>query len=251
MDRLADLDTTIREQVATHRASEQAGRLLPMVNPAAARDPAALSVDESVRLLDRAGYRLIRSAEDLLDTVLESIRKIQADVGHDLPMLYNAPDRTTGGSQPRKHLEEDALQAYLRRRLLELLPRIADRVEVQIVREDQVSRRQRFDLRVTAPCHGTHQLAKVVIEVKWSTNSEMRTGLVSQLGERYLLGEELTHGVFLVGWSGEWRPGDGTGANTDLQGLEQYLTNQRDDFCRPGQRGEGVRIEPVVLDLSR
>jgi hypothetical protein len=249
LDRLAGMDSTIRDWVATHRASEQAGRLLPTVNPATAPDPAALSVVEAVRLLDRAGYRLIRSADDLLDAVLESLRQVQAEVGHDLPMLYNAPDRKSGGQQPRKHLEEDALQAYLRRRLLELLPRIADGVDVQAVREDQVSRRQRLDLRVTVPCQGTGRLATVVVEVKWSTNDETRTGLVSQLGERYLLGEGLTHGIFLVGWSGEWRPGDGSGANTDARELERFLTDQRDDFCRAGQQGAGLRIEAFVLDV--
>jgi hypothetical protein len=249
LDRLAGMNPTIRDWVATHRASEQAGRLLPTVNPATACDPAALSVAEAVRLLDRAGYRLIRSADDLFDAVLESLGQIQAEVGHDLPMLYHGPNRKTGGEQHRKHLEEDALQAYLRRRLLELLPRIADGVDVQAVREDQVSRRQRLDLRVTAPRHGTGRLATVIVEVKWSTNDETRTGLVSQLGERYLLGEGLTHGIFLVGWSGEWRPGDGSGANTDARELERFLTDQRDDFCRAGQQGAGLRIEAFVLDV--
>jgi hypothetical protein len=249
LSRLAELDPTVREWVATHRASEQAGRLLPTVNPAAARDPAALSVTEAVRLLDRAGYRLIRSADDLLDAVLESLHQVQAGVGHDLPMLYNAPDRKAGGARPRKHLEEDALQAYLRRRLLELLSRLADGVDVQVGREEQVARRQRLDLRVTAPCHGSGRLATVVIEVKWSTNRETGTGLVSQLGQRYLLGEGLTHGVFLVGWSGEWRPGDGSGASTAVGGLERFLTNQRDDFCHAGQQGGGLRIEPFILDV--
>jgi hypothetical protein len=249
LDRLADMDTSVRERVLTHRASGKAQSLMPTVNPATARDPDALSVTEAVRLLDRAGYRLIRSADDLLDAVLESIRQIQGEVGHDLPMLYSAPARRSKGRQTRKHLEEDALQAYIRRRLLEILPRIAEGVDVQIVREDQVARRQRFDLRLTAPCHCTRQLSTVVIEMKWSTNGETRTGLVSQLGERYLLGEGLTHGIFLVGWSGEWRPRDGSGANADIRKLEGFLTNQRDDFCRAGQRGAGLRMEPFVLDV--
>ena len=249
LDRLSALAPSVRAWVVTHRTSEQARRLIPPVNSAAARDPDALSVAEAVRLLDRAEYRLIRSSEDLLDAVLEALRLVQTDVGYDLPMLYCAPDRASVTKQPRKHLEEDALQAYLRRRLLELLPCIVDGVEINIVREDQIARRQRFDLRVTAPCHGTRRLSTIVIEVKWSTNDETRTGLVSQLGERYLLGEGLTHGIFLVGWSGEWRPGDGTGAKTDVLGLEQFLTTQRDDFCRAGQPGADLCIKPFVLDI--
>lgn len=251
LDNLAEMDETVRQRVATYRATVQAGALLLTANPNAALDPDALSVSEVVSLLDRSGFRLIRSEDDLLDSVLEAFRQVQQDVGHDLAMLYEAPNRKGGEDRPRKHLEEDALQAYLRRRLLERLPRIADRVEVDILREDQIARRQRLDLRVTAPCRGTGRLATVIVEVKWSTNEETRSGLVSQLGSRYLLGEGKTHGLFLVGWSGSWWPRDGTGESSDLLGLERFLQHQRDDYCRAGEPGESLRIEPFVLDLRR
>jgi hypothetical protein len=256
VDRLAAMDENVRNWVVTHRSSAKAGSLLRDVNLTAAKDGATLTVMEAVRILDRTGYRLIRSVDDLFDAVMDGLRDIGRDVGHDLPMLYNAPARgsknaasTTTKQQPRKHLEEDALQVYLRRRLLERLPRITDGVQIFVGREDVVGVRQRLDLRVTAPCHGSRVLAQVVIEVKWSTNNETRTGLVEQLGQRYLLGEQLTHGIFLVGWSGEWRPGDGTGANPDVDTLVSYLTRQRDDYCRSGQAGAGLRIEPVILDV--
>ena len=44
--------------------------------------------------------------------------------------------------------------------------------------------------------------ATVVVEVKWSTNPETKSALIDQLGQRYLLRERLTHGVFLVGCDG-------------------------------------------------
>jgi hypothetical protein len=248
-DRLAESDPSIRKWLATHRASSEARKLLPLLNPAGTPDAGALSVPEAVKILDRADYRLIRSPDDLLDAILESLGNIQSEVGHDLPMLYGAPDRSGAQNQPRRHLEEDALQAYLRRTLAQSLPRLADEVQVQIIREDEVARRQRLDIRVIAPCHGTRELAQVVVEVKWSDNPETKTGLVSQLGQRYLLGEKLTHGIFLVGWSGDWRPGDGTGTNTNLSDLERFLARQREKFCAPGQPGERLRIEPYVLDL--
>lgn len=256
VDRLIELAPTVRAWVATPRASEQAGQLVRTFDPTASRDPAALTVSEAVQVLDRAAYRLIRSACDLLDAALEALGNIQSDVGHDLPMLYEAPKRATKDKQPknkkgkpREHLHEDALRAYLRRRLLEQLRLVVDGIDVQIVREDQVAWRQRLDLRVTAPCHGSRSLATVVIEVKWSTNPETRTGLVDQLGERYLRGEELTHGVFLVAWSGWWRRGDRTKKNTSRHELEQYLTDQRDNYCQAGQPGAGFRMEPYVLDV--
>lgn len=150
----------------------------------------------------------------------------------------------------RIHLGEDALQAYLRRRLLEILPELADGVEVQILREDQIAYRERNDLRVTAPCHGTRQLATVVIEVKWSMNPDTRTALTTQLGERYLRGEQLTHGIYVVGWSGKWRRGDRSRNNTDVQRLLEFLAAQRNAYCQAGAPGSGLQIEPIILDLQ-
>jgi hypothetical protein len=244
LDRLAAFDPQVRARVLTFRANQRAAQFLPGVDPSAARDPAALSMRNAVQLLDRADFRLIRSPADLLDAVLEALRQIDVTVGHDLPMLYSAPD----SSRSRNHLHEDALQAYLRRRLLDELSRVADGVEVHIAREDQVARRQRLDLRVVTPRHGGTGLAQVVVEVKWSTNEETRSGLVDQLGNRYLLGEGLTHGVFAVGWSGGWYPRDGSGWNTDLARLVAYLTTQRDGYCQDGQPGASLRIQPFVLD---
>jgi hypothetical protein len=246
LDRLAVFDTKLKTWISTHRASQQAGQLVPKFTPTASRDPGALSVSEAVRVLERTEYRLIRSDDDLIDATIEALNKIDTDVGYDLPMLYEAPKRN---GAPRKPLHEDALQAYLRRRLCELLPQVVDGVSVQIIREEQVAFRRRLDIRVIAPCHGTRLLAKVVIEVKWSTNAETRSALVSQLGEQYLRGEQLTHGIFLVGWCGEWAPGDGSGRSTDRQQLEEYLISQRDNYCQPGQDGQFLRIEPLVLDL--
>ena len=131
-----------------------------------------------------------------------------------------------------------------------MLSRVAERVEVQIGREEQVAYRRRFDLRVTAPCLGTQKLATVVVEIKWSTNPETSSSLVDQLGEKYLIHEGHTHGVFLVGWSGWWRPGGRQRKGTDITKLREFLCSQRDAFCSPGQRGEQVRIEPVAIDLG-
>jgi hypothetical protein len=171
-------------------------------------------------------------------------------------MLYKPPNRRSRnlrGSRrgtAREHLEEDALQAYLRRRFLDLFPRYADRVDVEVIREAQQSRRQRFDLVVVAPCHGSTALAKVVVELKWSTNKDVQTGLVEQLGNRYLLGEGLEHGIFLVGWSGKWRPGRGhAGANTKTA-LSKFLVRERDEYCQDGCRGQRLHIAPFVLDLE-
>ena len=76
-----------------------------------------------------------------------------------------------------------------------------------------------------------------------------RTSLVEQLGKRYLRGESLTHGIFFVGWSGKWRPGTRKGVR-DLYALRSFLLTQRNNYVQKGAEGDGLRIEPFVMDLS-
>jgi hypothetical protein len=254
VDRLASLDPHLQQIVLTSRASSTAQQVLRETELSDVADPAALPIPMARRLLDRNDFRLVRSADDLLDAVLVALGMVQDEAGYDLALLYE-PNRErkepkNKSKVGRKHLKEDALQAYLRRRLKDLLAALVEGVDVQIAREEQVAFRRRFDLRVTAPCLGTRHLATVVVEMKWSTNVETRTALIEQLGMSYLRGEGLTHGVFLVGWSGWWRPGHRRPRGEDPDELRRYLLRQRDEFCQSGEPGGGLRIEPVVLDLS-
>lgn len=259
LDRLSALDPNFSRLVQTRRASTRAEDLIRGTAVSSSGDPHAIPLNTARTLLDRKQFYLIRTADDLLDAALFALREIQDEVGHDLPMLFSAPvtPKARSAKKPvaptlRTHLHEDALQAFLRRRLLEVLRRVAEGVDVEIVREDQVAYRRRFDLRVTAPKLGTRQLATVVVEIKWSSNPETRTSLADQLGKKYLLKEKLTHGIFLVGWADWWQPGSGKKKNRNRGDLEEYLCGQRDAFCQGGPSGarSALRIEPVVLDLS-
>lgn len=242
LDRLAPLDEQIREYIANYRASVKAGQLIPTMSSSDLADPLAPTLAEAVSIMDRSEYRLIRSSDDLFDAVLECLRHIENEIGYDLAMLYHP---SAGKGVPRKHLHEDALQAYVRRRLTETLPQMVDEVKIVILREDEVKYRQRFDLRILAPCHGTRTLATVVVEIKWSTNAETKSSLVDQLGDRYLRGEGLRRGVFLVGWCGEWTPGDGTGVSNDVQQLRAHLEDQAKAYHL---KHPEIVIEPFVMD---
>jgi len=248
----AALANTIALRLRESRQAGVVGR--PRLIVRGGHDESA-AFDAALRLLDRKDFRLIRSSGDLLEAIRAALVEIQAEAGHDLPLLYSAPRKSTKskpawGKAERPHLHENALQAYLRRRLKDVLGRMADGVDVRISREEQVGYRRRYDLHVTAPSLGSRRSAAVVIEVKWSTNPETRTSLVDQLGRKYLLEENQTHGVFLVGWSEYWEPGGGRGKVTDIDDLRRALAAQRDEFCAAGAEGHGLEIEPVVLDLG-
>jgi hypothetical protein len=250
---LVDLEPSLRNRHAALRARREANATISRTAPP---DQPLLPVERIVELLDNADYRLVRSDDDLLEAVLETLGRINNDIGDDLAMLYARPARARSrGTHPsrqrpdgRRHLEEDALQTYVRRRLVDLLPRVVDPGErVELLREDQVRHRRRLDLRVLAPCLDGKQ-ACVIIEMKWSDNRKVGTSLTDQLGTQYLLGEERTHGVYLVGWCGlcSWTR---NGKRVDRQELPLALEHQAKRFCQR-HKGKGIRIEPFVLDAG-
>jgi hypothetical protein len=251
LERLAAVDSGLSRWLQAHRARLQAQAIVGALPASVPDRESSVPLAEAVRLLDRADYWLIRSPDDLQEAVCTALEQVGHDVAADLPLLHGKPPRRRNpksGSSQRTHLEEDALQAYVRRRLTDLLPRIVPEARVEILREDQIRYRRRLDVRVLAPCLHTRGLATVVVEVKWSDNRKVESGLVEQLGQKYLLGEHLTHGIYLVGWCGCWTR-RGQGRQTSRADLEAYLADQRDRFCAEGV-GTGLRIRPIVLGLE-
>lgn len=201
--------------------------------------PKPLPLRKVVHLLDDANYRIIRNDNDLLEVLTEELSKIEKDSSKHLPMLYKPAER--GRDSKRRH--EEALQVYIHCRLYDRLPgKILDL-------ETQVKYRRRLDIRVIAPTVQNGK-ATVVIEVKWSDNEEMSVSLYDQLGDKYLIQEGLTHGIYLVGWNGKicWKKRAGIHPQpkkcpTELQ---QRLEEQTQRYS---ENQKNIKIIPIVFDL--
>lgn len=232
-----------KELIERVEASEAASSLRgDIVAPGGAGIPVA----DACRLLDDEHFHLIRTADDLLEVVVEELGELEKSVEYDLPMLYHP----TAEGAAEKRRREEALQAYVLRRLSDRLPgKVLDR-------ETEIKRKRRTDIRVIAPVIGTRQLVTTVIEVKWSDNSGAKrgvsTGLTEQLGKDYLLEENLSHGVFLVGWNGKlgtWKRTAGARPKERSPvALLEALQRQAKDFC---SEHRGLNIRPIVWDLER
>ena len=258
LDNLLQLDESLKSRLDRRRSARAATMLVgvsgppvaPPVSPIAESgsaypaDSSRLTLRIVMALLSRADFRLLRNQDDLLDVLLEVLGVISKDATEDLSLLYFPPKKGCA----RERLNEDALQAYIRRRLRDLLPSRINTLPFEALREDQVKFGERLDIRVIAPVSGPLKQAQVVIELKWSDNKGTKASLITQLGRRYLLRESLTHGIYLVGWNGTWAAK--RGAEPSLHHLSQFLKTQAGEFTGESGEGKGCRIEPIVLDLS-
>ena len=249
LERLAAEYPEIGERLSRERLYETAETIL---GGGSAGLRSSIPVSEVVELLQKSHYRVLGSAEDLLDVLLEELRFIAKEAGQHLSMLYHPRSEK---AQVRKRLEEDALQSYIYCRLRDRLPWVLGekglKIDPSINRETLAARDTRNDLKIQAPSiHGT--LLTVIIEIKWSDNRDVSTNLVHQLGEDSLIRNGLSHGIYLVGWSGKSASWKRTALGKalrkkDFAGWQKALDEQSKLYH---ERRPNLRITPFVMDLS-
>jgi hypothetical protein len=206
-------------------------------------------VKEVVRLMEDALYRLVRSESDLQRVLWEELREIEKTAKCHLPMLY----RPASKGKPRTRLNEEALQAYIHCRLRDRLPNrvLGQESQLFLDREPLAGMNQRLDIKVQAPTV-TGGRATVVVEVKWSDNDDVSSSLGDQLGKKYLLGQGLTHGIYLVGW---YRNRTWAGNPMGIRPARPYSVQSWTDALKSqtrrfGTDSPGIKIEPFVMDLT-
>lgn len=247
VDRLAYNHPYIREWLTQAQAQEGAQGMLAELGRARGwPGNRKIGLTEMVKVLRDSRYRLLRTTDDLLDVLLEELDLVTKEAKRHLSMLYHPKPRRN------ERLHEDALQAYLDCRLSDRLPGVLRESGVPFInREPLAAGDTKNDFRVQAFSTDKVHLT-VVVEVKWSDNPDVSTSLVTQLGEDYLLRNGLTHGIYLVGWSGATKPWKSTlnpapEPRSSRDAWQKALDIQAELFC---QAHGGLRITPLVMDLA-
>lgn len=175
-----------------------------------------LSVDEAGLILANADARVVRSAADVVETILDAFGDYGASIhGHESFKLRNhwndhkSEDATPKDEEHQSDILADVIRACFKDRAL------------GITRETQVRRRQlatalggkpgsEVDVLVTVPAAGSAdgREIRVPIEVKLARNPEAVSGLRQQLVDRYMAQAQAHAGIYVVVWA--VLPGDKT-----------------------------------------
>jgi len=196
----------------------------------------------------------VRTAEDLQAVLLEELERIRADAREHVSLLYHPRKerKSSRRGSRQKTLQEDALQAYFYCRLVDRLPgRVLERdTHIILNREPLATKDQRIDIKVQAPTvQGT--VVTVVVELKWSTNGRVSTSLAAQLARDYLAEGNVTHGIYLVGWSypGVWKDSTVPGP-IDKKSHNAWHTSLAAQAKAVASSHPEISIAPVVIDLA-
>jgi hypothetical protein len=208
-----------------------------------------LPPDVLIQLSQPADRRWVRSADDLMELIIESLGRFQTDLQGALnsaEQLWmptkSAKNATTG---QRIH-DENYLSNVIRRHLTQDIKRsgILIKREVEIRPSAGKGTGQRVDIYVDAYTLGADGVRSdevtVVIEVKLSKNKEVETAINEQL-IGYLANQTYKHGIFLVGWHyGQYykKPKK----DKDFADLQQLLDQQ-------AAAATGYTIWTKVLDI--
>jgi hypothetical protein len=218
--------------------------------------------DALLAFLADPGKRVIRSADDLADLVVESLGRLQHHLQGELAQawaLWNEAAPGPRGKPKNRPEEESRISSYVAvflRNDLEGRGLVVNR-EVQVVQRKPKGLGERLDLHVEAfwryEAGERYDLLRVPIEVKGCWNGELFTAMESQLYGQYMTALGASHGIYLVGWfdprdwdEEDWRRAKTLSHATSASNIEQQLERQRAELAS----AEGVTVRPFVLDIS-
>lgn len=190
--------------------------------------------------------KLVKTSEDLVEVVVESLKRLQRRVSEtNNPLLYDF--WFMGRLRNVEHNHGPHSEEHIARRIAAWLQDDLQSRYATVINREVVPRwRQRTDITVEASLRlGRETLVpKVIIEVKGNWHAEVRNACKMQLVDTYLRNQVDAAGIFLVVWFG---PGVLTGedssrtnrlASQDFQSaaveVANLATNQRDVFAVQG-----------------
>jgi hypothetical protein len=212
---------------------------------------APLTPSDVLRVTSSPRGRLVQSAEDLCEALVEALQHYQDELhGAQTPVQFLWSSQIGGTLKPvDENAISDHVELFLKRELVESGVVLNREVEVGRVPGAPVG--SRTDIKVDAVRHGerdeTYNVISAVIETKGCWNRELLTAARTQLRDDYLVRLGAPVGIYLAAWfdKAKWDPRDGRkkqAPSWDLEETRRRLNEKVDELPK------GFIIRAVVLD---
>jgi predicted NACHT family NTPase len=150
-------------------------------------------VDDILRLAKDSLNRLIQNGNQLLDVLIESLKRLEEKLQGETPFVQFLWDK----NRPKdEHQFSDFVKIHLDDDL--------KKRGIIVNREVRIHRGERTDIHVDAVLQdqqgGLLDSIAVIIELKGCWNSELNNAMETQLVNQYLKNNRCQHGLYLVGW---------------------------------------------------
>jgi hypothetical protein len=209
---------------------------------------------EVLAIATDSNKRLVRSGDELLDVIIESIKRLEEKLHGVTPLVRFLWNELGSTCRPKDENDfSDFVKAHLETDLKE--GGIVANREVEVSRPKGAGIGNRTDILVSSVAKGeardTFQSIHVVIECKGSWNNKLLTDMKDQLRDRYLIDNDHRHGLYLVGYfdSPRWDERDGRRAQSQRHTMDQ-LQNVLDQQTKK-LSNEAQRLRAFVMDIRR
>jgi len=203
------------------------------------------SADDIVKLLDRSTARIVRSAGELHETVLEQLEILYGWLTQENSQKFALWNANSTFRAPKHENDISDWYSHNLRVLLQLGGVVVNR-EVEVNRRPASGGGDRNDIRIEYSVPGDH--AVEVIEVKGAWNTGVLKNMTTQLLDQYLRPGPHEYGIYLVLWSNSQSASEEAKKRLlrrhTLADLKTKLSSQAAAVPRP------FEIAPVVHDLS-
>jgi hypothetical protein len=208
-------------------------------------------------LVRNPNNRLIQSGEQLLDVLVESLRRCENKLQGETPAAVFLWDQIRrNGKKTYRPKEEVALSDWLRLHLEEDLRqnRVVVNREVEIRRGEGTGVGEITDIHVDtftrSERDGRVDRISAIIEVKGCWNPEVNTAMETQLVNRYLRENRWQYGIYVVGWYHCTQWDDADPRNRSLIGRTPAEAQQLFDSQARRHSKDGMQVRAVVLNAA-
>jgi hypothetical protein len=213
-----------------------------------------LAPAQIIRLLRHPHLRLVQNADQLLDLVIESIRRWEAKLQGIPPAAFQLWEQSPYNRPKEEERVSDAVALHLKEDLQGRGIAINREVQIRPAMKGG-AKGERTDIQVDATVvegnDSSHPVISITIEVKGCWNKDLLSALNDQLAARYLADNSTTHGLYLVSWCActAWNDPDYSRRRhvpaTNIDDLEALLERQATRIST-----DGLRIRAMVINAT-